>query len=30
MDKRKDMVQRWADYLDQLAAGAQVMALKAA
>jgi hypothetical protein len=30
MDKRKDMMQRWADYLDQLAAGAQVMALKAA
>jgi hypothetical protein len=30
MDKRKDMMQRWADYLDHLAAGAQVLALKAA
>jgi integrase len=30
MDKRKDMMQRWADYLDHLAAGAQVLGLKAA
>ncbi|MCY1545887.1 Prophage integrase IntA [compost metagenome] len=30
MDKRKDMMQRWADYLGQLAARAQIMTVKAA
>jgi integrase len=30
MEKRKVMMQRWADYLDKLAAGADVLKLKAA
>ncbi|RUR65895.1 DUF4102 domain-containing protein [Variovorax guangxiensis] len=30
MDKRKAMMQRWADYLDKLAAGAEIIQFKAA
>ena len=30
LDQRRDMMGKWADYLDQLRTGAQVIAFKAA